>query len=89
MLIFALLALKPTRRKELKNTKKYFKMCLRIPFCIYFLSGRLHFFKKGQNRCILLLVLLATVVGRWDSAIPSRSPTLTNQKLSYLLYCPR
>jgi hypothetical protein len=41
------------RRYGSKNEKYILKMGLRIPFCIHFQSGRLHFIKKGQNRCTL------------------------------------
>jgi hypothetical protein len=37
-------------RNGKKKQKRILQMCLRIPFCIHFMSGRLHFVKKGQNR---------------------------------------
>ena len=89
MLIFALLALKPNvEERAQKHKKSILKCVLEFHFASISCMGG-SFCQKGQNRCILLLILLATVDGRWDSAITSRSPTLTNQELRYILYGPR
>jgi hypothetical protein len=57
MCIALLLTSMQKRATRLKKTKTYFiYICLSIPFCIRFMSGRHHFVKKGENRCTLILV---------------------------------
>jgi hypothetical protein len=57
LLIFALFAnfnAKIGRNGSKKNQKTYFTNVVRIPFYVYFRSGRLHFVQKSKDLCILL-----------------------------------